>query len=1039
MSLKRLPLFLSPQIVPIRTQLILGFGLILALNLISVVIGYLSLRYLQTGVQSTLEQAGRIRELSLEVENEFLLARGTETSFLTDWRSLGFDTAIARYVTANQNHLARARSRLNEIDQLAQASSDEDLARLTVQTKQLRPLFQKYEMAFADTVLKIGELSQNNGLDKALQEQLDQLEATTTQLPDPRLHQLIARIRANQQDYFNTTNPEYFFRAQQAFDRFIQLIEAGIVAQLPDEVESELTEQTQTYMATFDELVSLNLDIKTNTVTFQELTREINLLAKEIGAESEAGVMRARERLQVISNQSATALIVTAALALSLAILAALILGQRIIQPLSQLTQAAQQIGQGNLEQSVAVTGRDEFAVLARTFNHMTAELRSLVGSLEQRVAERTYRLETLATLGERLNAMLDLAGLLAEVVNQIKERFGHDHAYIYLLDKPIVVATPENEHPKGTLVLAAEACTLGYEIEETEHRLALTDPDHLVARAARTHQMVQVSRVDEAAQVGSMDWVTAEGREGVAVSAYTEIDMPILLNEQIIGVLGVQGKLDDSDVNLLRSIANRVAVAIENARLFQAERDQSRRQAALVQISGEVTSVLDEVEVCQRVVNGLRDSALGYDYVALFLVDEATGERVLKAGIGWQGTVSDLRIPPGIGLSERPLLDGQLHYTPEVKRDPRYLPALDRGSEVDVPLRIGNEVIGVLVVESNRQNAFDQADFEVLMAAANQASIAIQNARLYSAAQKELTERKRAEAELALARDQAVEASRAKSQFLANMSHELRTPLNAIIGYSEMLLEEAEELGHTDIIHDIEKIGAAGKHLLGLINDILDLSKIEAGKINLYLETFDIATIVKDVVNTVQPLVDKKGLTLNVACDDNLATMYADLIKVRQSLFNLLSNAYKFTDEGGVITLEVTREPAMARNYSIDTGLSSFEIVSLEPDPYDGDVAQNDVIFRVTDTGIGMTPEQMENLFQAFVQADTSTTRKYGGTGLGLAITRRFCQMMGGDVTVTSEFGRGSTFIIRLPTHVAEPKAESMATLTNKAEVERT
>jgi signal transduction histidine kinase len=324
-------------------------------------------------------------------------------------------------------------------------------------------------------------------------------------------------------------------------------------------------------------------------------------------------------------------------------------------------------------------------------------------------------------------------------------------------------------------------------------------------------------------------------------------------------------------------------------------------------------------------------------------------------------------------------------------------------------------------------------------MAAANQASIAIQNARLYSAAQKELTERKRAEAELALARDQAVEASRAKSQFLANMSHELRTPLNAIIGYSEMLLEEAEELGHTDIIHDIEKIGAAGKHLLGLINDILDLSKIEAGKINLYLETFDIATIVKDVVNTVQPLVDKKGLTLNVACDDNLATMYADLIKVRQSLFNLLSNAYKFTDEGGVITLEVTREPAMARNYSIDTGLSSFEIVSLEPDPYDGDVAQNDVIFRVTDTGIGMTPEQMENLFQAFVQADTSTTRKYGGTGLGLAITRRFCQMMGGDVTVTSEFGRGSTFIIRLPTHVAEPKAESMATLTNKAEVERT
>jgi signal transduction histidine kinase len=230
-------------------------------------------------------------------------------------------------------------------------------------------------------------------------------------------------------------------------------------------------------------------------------------------------------------------------------------------------------------------------------------------------------------------------------------------------------------------------------------------------------------------------------------------------------------------------------------------------------------------------------------------------------------------------------------------------------------------------------------------------------------------------------------------------------------------------------MIPEIEKIGGAGKHLLGLINDILDLSKIEAGKINLYLETFDIAAMVQDVINTVQPQVDKKGLTLNVNCDDDLGTMYADLIKVRQSLFNLLSNAYKFTDEGGIITLEISREPAMARNNPLDVGLSSFEIVSLEPDHADGDVAQDDIIFRVTDTGIGMTSEQMEKLFQAFVQADTSTTRRYGGTGLGLVITKRFCQMMGGDVIVTSEFGRGSTFTIHLPTHVAESKAEPMAT----------
>lgn len=237
----------------------------------------------------------------------------------------------------------------------------------------------------------------------------------------------------------------------------------------------------------------------------------------------------------------------------------------------------------------------------------------------------------------------------------------------------------------------------------------------------------------------------------------------------------------------------------------------------------------------------------------------------------------------------------------------------------------------------------------------------------------------------------QAEEANEAKSIFLANMSHELRTPMNAIIGYSEMLHEEAEDLGQEDFIPDLQKIHSAGKHLLGLINDILDLSKIEAGRMELYLETFDLLSLIKDTVATVRPIIDKNHNTLEVNLPSSLTAMYADSTKVRQTLFNLLSNASKFTEQG-VITLTV----------------NSFRHNEKEW-----------VSFQVKDTGIGMTPEQMARLFKAFTQADASTTRKYGGTGLGLAITKKFCEMMGGDISVESEPNQGSTFTMKLPLHV--------------------
>jgi signal transduction histidine kinase/CheY-like chemotaxis protein len=320
--------------------------------------------------------------------------------------------------------------------------------------------------------------------------------------------------------------------------------------------------------------------------------------------------------------------------------------------------------------------------------------------------------------------------------------------------------------------------------------------------------------------------------------------------------------------------------------------------------------------------------------------------------------------------------------------------------TEVVVPLSRDDRLLGIISLGPRKlEEPYSKDDLGLLRSVAMQTSLALENNLLMSTLAEEITQREHKNAE----KEAAEAANKTKSEFLARMSHELRTPLNAIIGYSEMLVEEAEDMNEKGFVADLNKIRAAGKHLLSLINSVLDISKIEAGKMELYLETFQIDKLVSDTLTIVEPLVTKNGNELRSAGSEAAGSMIADLVKVRQILFNMISNASKFT-HNGVIDLRVSTDRRMGVDW---------------------------IFFKVSDTGIGMSPEQLGRLFQAFAQADSSVTSKYGGTGLGLAISRHFSHMMGGDIKVESEMGKGTTFTVELPRNVSisnEPKEDELA-----------
>ena len=529
--------------------------------------------------------------------------------------------------------------------------------------------------------------------------------------------------------------------------------------------------------------------------------------------------------------------------------------------------------------------------------------------------------------------------------------------------------------------------------------RLAPVERGSVSGRAAQEGKVVHVPDV-----LADPEYTWGDAQK---IGGYRAVlGVPLLRQGDVVGVIFVARTAPQpftaKQIELVTTFADQAVIAIENTRLLNELRARTGELArsveelrALSEVSQAVNSTLDLQTVLETIVAKAAQLS-GTEAGAIYVRDERQ-EFQLRATYGMSEELIAAIRDMHAGISEAVDQLTEAHE-PNQSADLRELPPtpvndtiLRAGyrARLLVPLVRSGEVVGALIVRRKTPGEFPASTVDLLKTFAAQSVLAIQNARLFS--------------EIGEKSQQLEIASQHKSQFLASMSHELRTPLNAIIGVTEMLREDAEALKQD--VEPLDRVLGAGRHLLALINDILDLSKIEAGRMELHLESFPLAPLIGDVAKTIEPMATKNGNRIVIDCPSDLGTIHADQIRFRQALLNLASNANKFTERG---TVTIAARPH-----------------------------RTEIMVAVTDTGIGMTPEQMGKLFQEFSQADVSTTRKYGGTGLGLAISRHFCRMMGGDISVESKPGEGSTFTIRLPriVHIEEEGAEPVHPIAEEAE----